>query len=192
MRKAASRARSAGSGARHLVPVPKAASLAALNELIAAADVADDGRVITGRPITIGAAFAIEAPTLMPLPAEPFDAARLLEARVDNRARVSVRQCFYSVPARYAGRRLPVRLGRRTVEIYDGPRLVALMNARSDATSRCWSWTTTSRCSRPNPAGYPARPRWPKRKPAARSPLRIRPIGTPPGGPAATPPEPAP
>jgi hypothetical protein len=61
----------------------------------------------------------------MPLPAEPFDPARQLEARVDNRARVSVRQCFYSVPARYAGRRLPVRLAARTVEIYDGPKLVA-------------------------------------------------------------------
>ena len=61
----------------------------------------------------------------MGLPAEPFDCARLLQARVDNRARVSVRQCFYSVPARYAGRRLPVRLAARTVEIYDGARLVA-------------------------------------------------------------------
>ena len=36
-----------------------------------------------------------------------------------------MRQCFYSVPARYAGRRLPVRLAARTVEVYDGPRLVA-------------------------------------------------------------------
>src|SRR3954453_5372999 len=61
----------------------------------------------------------------MPLPAEPFDPARQLEARVDNRARVSVRQCFYSVPARYAGRRLPVRLAARTVEIFDGAKLVA-------------------------------------------------------------------
>lgn len=81
--------------------------------------------VITGRPITIAAAFTIEAATLMPLPGEAFDPARLLEARVDNRARVSVRQCFYSVPARYAGRRLPVRLAARTVEIYDGAKLVA-------------------------------------------------------------------
>ena len=72
-------------------------------------------------PITIGAAFAIETTELMGLPAEPFDCARLLQARVDNRARVSVRQCFYSVPARYAGRRLPVRLAARTVEVYDGP-----------------------------------------------------------------------
>jgi hypothetical protein len=61
----------------------------------------------------------------MGLPGEPFDCARLLHARVDNRARVSVRQCFYSVPVRYAGRRLPVRLAARTVEIHDGPALVA-------------------------------------------------------------------
>ena len=46
---------------RHLVPVPTVASLAELNELIAAADLLDDDRVITGRPITIGAAFALEA-----------------------------------------------------------------------------------------------------------------------------------
>ena len=46
---------------RHLVPVPAVGSLAALNELIAAADALDDGRVITGRPVTVGAAFAAEA-----------------------------------------------------------------------------------------------------------------------------------
>ena len=109
----------------HLVPVPTVASLAELNELIGVADRADDERVITGRPITIGAAFATEVSELMGLPAEPFDCARLLQARVDNRARVSVGQCFYSVPVRYAGRRLPVRLSARTVEVYDGPRLVA-------------------------------------------------------------------
>ena len=110
---------------RHLVPVPKAASLAALNELIAAADLLDDGRVITGRPFTIGSAFDTEAATLNALAVEPFDPARQLEARVDNRARVLVRQCFYSVPARYAGRRLAVRLAARTVEVYDGAKLVA-------------------------------------------------------------------
>jgi hypothetical protein len=36
--------------------------LAELNDLIAAADLLDDDRVITGRPIIIGAAFALEAP----------------------------------------------------------------------------------------------------------------------------------
>ncbi|MDT7722678.1 MAG: hypothetical protein QOE94_3689 [Mycobacterium sp.] len=110
---------------RHLVPVPRVASLGALNDLIATGDQLDDDRVITGRPVTIGDAFATEATALVALPGEAFDPARLLQARVDNRARVSVRQCFYSVPARYAGRRLAVRLAARTVEIHDGPALIA-------------------------------------------------------------------
>jgi hypothetical protein len=111
---------------RHLVPVPAVASLAALNQLIAAADIVDDGRVITGRPVTVAAAFADEQLAMAPLPAEPFDAARLLQARVDGRARVCVRQNYYSVPARYAGRRLPVRLSATAVEVLDGPQVVAL------------------------------------------------------------------
>ena len=49
---------------------------------------ADDGRVITGRPVTVAAAFADEQPTMLPLPTEPFDPARLLQARVDGRARL--------------------------------------------------------------------------------------------------------
>jgi transposase len=110
---------------RHLVPVPAVASLAALNQLITAADTIDHGRVITGRPVTVAAAFAAEQPAMLPLPAEPFDPARLLAARVDGRARVCVRQNYYSVPARYAGRRLPVRLSARTVEVLDGPAMVA-------------------------------------------------------------------
>jgi hypothetical protein len=96
-----------------------------MNALIAAGDLLDDTRVITGRPVTIAAAFTAELPTLLPLPAEPFDPARLLEARVDNRARVAVRQCYYSVPARYSGRRLAVRLSATTVEILDAAKVVA-------------------------------------------------------------------
>ena len=110
---------------RHLVPVPAVMSLAALNQLIAAADMVDDGRVITGRPVTIAAAFAGEQLAMGPLPGEPFDPARLLQARVDARARVCVWQNYYSVPARYAGRRLPVRLSASSVEVLDGPRVVA-------------------------------------------------------------------
>jgi len=110
---------------RHLVPVPDVASLAVLNQLIAAADIVDDGRVITGRPVTVSAAFAAEQLTMLPLPGEPFDPARLLQARVDQRARVCVRQNYYSVPARYAGRRLPVRLSARAVEVLDGPQVIA-------------------------------------------------------------------
>jgi transposase len=110
---------------RHLVPVPQVGSLAELNTLIGAGDLLDEDRVITGRLMTVGVAFAAEAPALAPLPGESFDPARLLSARVDNRARVCVRQCHYSVPARYAGRRLEVRLSARTVEVLDGARVIA-------------------------------------------------------------------
>jgi transposase len=110
---------------RHLVPVPKTSSLAQLGEHIAAADLLDDARVITGRPITIGAAFEAERAALMGLPAEAFDPALLLLARVDKRARICVRQCYYSVPARYVARRMPVRLSASTLEVFDGPKQVA-------------------------------------------------------------------
>ena len=109
----------------HLVPVPKVAALAELNALIAAGDIADDQRVITGRPVTVAAAFAAELPALAALPGERFDPARLLSARVDARARVAVRQCYYSVPARFAGRRLVVRLSATTVEALAGGTVVA-------------------------------------------------------------------
>ena len=95
----------------HLVPVPQADSLAAFNAFLARADAADDARRIAGRRTTVGEDFAREALTLQPLPSEPFDTARLLSARVDAKARVSVRQRFYSVPAQLAGQRVTVRLG---------------------------------------------------------------------------------
>jgi transposase len=110
---------------RHLVPVPKVSSLTELNRHIAAGDLVDDARVITGRKTTIAVAFAAELPTLAPLPGEAFDPALLLRVRVDLRARVAVRQCYYSVPARYVGRRLAVRLSATTVEILDAGRLIA-------------------------------------------------------------------
>ena len=111
---------------RHLVPVPKNATLAELGEHIAAADRLDDTRVITGWPITIGKAFQAERTALMPLPTEAFDPARLLAARVDKRARICVRQGYYSVPARYVARRLSVRLSTRTVQVFDGHKCVAV------------------------------------------------------------------
>jgi transposase len=110
---------------RHLVPVPSVSSLAELNQRIAAADILDDGRVVTGRPVTVAAAFVAEQPAMLPLPAEMFDPARLLTARVDGRARICVRQNYYSVPARYAGRRLTVRLSARAVQALDGQQVIA-------------------------------------------------------------------
>jgi transposase len=111
---------------RHLVPVPHVASLVELNELVAAGDTADDRRHINGRSMRVGEHFAAEALTLQPLPGEPFDVTLRLTARVDAKSRMCVRQNHYSVPARYAGRRLEVRLGAETIEAFDASQLVAL------------------------------------------------------------------
>ena len=49
----------------------------------------------------------------------------MLTARVDHQARICVRQCYYSVPARLAGWTVNVRLGATVVEIRSGGRVVA-------------------------------------------------------------------
>jgi len=110
---------------RHLTPVPHLPSLAALNEALRAADARDDARLIGARKESVGAAAAREAPLLNPLPHNGFDATLSLSCRVDAKARVCVRQCYYSVPARYVGRRLDVRLGARTVVVLEGGAVVA-------------------------------------------------------------------
>src|SRR5215207_7625591 len=110
---------------RHLTPVPHVGSLEVLNAALAAADTRDDARHISGRAETIGEAADRETPLLAPLPTERFDVALRLLCRVDAKARICVRQSYYSVPARYAGRRLAVRLGATSLTVYDGARIVA-------------------------------------------------------------------
>jgi len=101
----------------HLVPVPAVESLAALNGHLAGCCAADDDRVIGGRRQTVGAAFTAEAAALGPLPGEPFDAATLLAVTADAKARVCVRQAWYSVPASLARRKLTVRLHAEHLEV---------------------------------------------------------------------------
>ena len=59
------------------------------------------------------------------MPAEPFEMMLALNPRVDHKSRVSVRQCFYSVPARFVGRRIDVYLGAEHVEAREQGRVVA-------------------------------------------------------------------
>jgi len=90
-----------------------------LNAALAEADVRDDARRISRRSETVGEAAAREMPLLAPLPAEPFDVSLRLSCRVDAKARICVRQSYNPVPARYAGRRLEVRLGTTSLTVYD-------------------------------------------------------------------------
>jgi len=110
---------------RHLVPVPHVASMAELNELLLAAAAKDDDRFIAHRGLTVGEHFALEVAALRPLPAERFDVTAVGNYRVDHKSRVYVRGCWYSVPARYVGRRLDVRVGADAVDVLEGAKVVA-------------------------------------------------------------------
>jgi len=110
---------------RHFVPMPKARTLAELNRKLEAADKTDLARHIGARRLTVGAMGETDRAALRPLPVDPFDAARVVPVRVDAKARVCVRQSFYSVPARYAGRRLTARIGGARIEVTDAGRVVA-------------------------------------------------------------------
>ncbi|MFI5075444.1 MAG: IS21 family transposase, partial [Actinomycetales bacterium] len=88
------------------------------------------------------AAAAREAPLLNPLPSTGFDVATILSCRVDAMARVCVRQSYYSVPARYAGRRLTARLGGARWWCSTGPPSPPSTSGRCTRAARTWSWTT--------------------------------------------------
>ncbi len=110
---------------QHLTPVPKVASLAELNTRLVAIDEAEDARRIESRASTVGCDFAAERAVLRPAPAEPFDPGLALTPRVDRYARVTVRQCRYSVPARLIGRRVRVSLRASELLVFDGRQPVA-------------------------------------------------------------------
>ena len=115
---------------RHLTPMPAVSSVAALNEVMAAADAVDNARRIGARRETVGAAALREQVLLRPLPVTPFDPTQVLSCRVDPKARVCVRQSYYSAPARLSGRRVTVRLGADTVQVLADGKTVA-MHVRS-------------------------------------------------------------
>lgn len=110
---------------RFFVPIPHVKSLAELNRRLEEADRADLARHIGSRRATVGQDGEADRAALRPLPAEPFDFARVTPVRVDTKARVCVRQCFYSVPARYAGRILVARIGGTAIEVTDAGTVVA-------------------------------------------------------------------
>ena len=136
----------------------------------------------------------LERGLLRPLPAEPFATGLTLTPRVDRYARVTVRQCQYSVPAQADRARSPGPCSRASeVLIFDGRRQVA-RHERADRPGRPVAdpgplpggaaAQTRARC--------PARPRWSRPAPRARSPRRTRRSGPPPARPTATRPAPGP
>jgi transposase len=101
-----------------LTPVPVFDTLADLNAHIALSDVVDARRFVPGERIGPGSTgenvhglWMFEQGSMHLLPGERFNAATRITVRVDTKARVCVRNCYYSVPVRYAGATVTVNLG---------------------------------------------------------------------------------
>jgi transposase len=109
----------------HLVPVPVVETMAELNDLLVGYDLADEARRIGNRTLSIGEHFALEADLLRPLPSEVFETGLTLSPRVDRYARVTVRQCHYSVPAHLIGHRVRAVLRASELLLFEGRVLVA-------------------------------------------------------------------
>ncbi|MFA7754229.1 IS21 family transposase [Streptomyces sp. NRRL B-2790] len=110
---------------KHLVPAVAVDSLAELNERLAAIDAAEDSRHVHGRPTSIGFDFEQERPLLAPLPADEYDTGIDLTPVVHRNGRVTVRQCHYSVPAKFIGMKVRVKLRANEVWVFDGRRVIA-------------------------------------------------------------------
>ena len=67
---------------------------------------------------------AVEADTLRPLPADPFELAAWSTPKVGPDCHVKVGKALYSVPWRLIGRRVDAREGERTVEVFVDGRVV--------------------------------------------------------------------
>jgi hypothetical protein len=105
--------------------MPVVDSIDELNALLEAADDADDARRVGNRATSVGQDWAFEQTLLCPLPTESFDTALTLTPRVDRYAQVMVRCNQYSVPARFIGHRVRVKLSASAVIVYDRTTMVA-------------------------------------------------------------------
>jgi transposase len=109
----------------HLVPVPEVDTLAGLNERLAAIDAAEDARHVHGRTASTGECFAAERELLLPLPDEDFDYSITLTPTVRRDPRIVVRQCYYSVPARFIGQQVRVSLRASELLVLDRGQVIA-------------------------------------------------------------------
>jgi hypothetical protein len=93
--------------------------------MLAAIDKTEDERLAVGATVPVRTAFAAEAPLLRALPPEEFDCGLTLTPTVSPSSRITVRQSYYSVPARFIGRKVRVSLRANHLIVFDGRRQVA-------------------------------------------------------------------
>lgn len=108
----------------HWVPVPQAAELRILNEILLLGCREDEQRQIAGRDQSVGAAMAIEREMLIGVPPEGFALAELSFPLVDSAGCVLVKTNAYSVPVR-PGTRVQAKLYPSHLEVWHEGRKLA-------------------------------------------------------------------
>jgi len=99
-----------GFGRRNfMVPIPNVASFDELNAHLLAACLEDDGRCIDRQPMTIGEAWEIEKPYLLPLPGKDFECCVVDAVTLNGFGQVEFETNRYSVPAQDAYRNLVIK-----------------------------------------------------------------------------------
>jgi len=112
----------------YMVPVPEAANIEELNEKLLVDCLAYGSHQMAGRSESVSALYEKEKAHLIQTPAVAFGNVESREARVDKYATVTVDKNRYSVPWRYAGRRMKIRLHVDRVEIFSGTQRIAVHN----------------------------------------------------------------
>jgi transposase len=108
----------------HWVPVPEASDLTDLNQQLLAACHRDEGRWISGRDQSIGAALLVEREHLLPLATEGMDLAWTSFPAVNSLGCVKVLTNSYSVPLQ-PGTQVQAKVYARFVELWQEGRCVA-------------------------------------------------------------------
>jgi len=99
-----------GFGRRNfMVPLPKVASFEELNEHLLVQCLADDRRRVDRQKVTIGEAWEMEKPYLLPLPARDYDCCVSRSATLNPYSQVVLDTNRYSVPVDQAYRNLVVK-----------------------------------------------------------------------------------
>jgi transposase len=114
-----------------LVPVPDVASLEALNETLIERCIADLAHRTWGKPGTKEELLVEDRAALLPLPKQPFEARRMDQAAADSQSLVRFDTNSYSVPVKYAHRKVTVVATVEEVRLIYEDRLIA-------GHRRCW------------------------------------------------------
>jgi transposase len=108
-----------------LVPIPEVASFEALNAHLLSCCLADDLRRVAGQEVSIGQAWAMEKPYLMPLPERDFDCCVSKPVSLTPYSQVEFETNAYSIPADQGQPKLVLKAYPFRVEILCGSQVLA-------------------------------------------------------------------